>query len=78
MFTLRATGPYAESLINWKHVRIEGFMVTRWSARWREGVQQMREWIDQVIITQLLCIWVYYAMHGTSIVVIRIYLLTIM
>ncbi|KAF2367760.1 Alcohol dehydrogenase C-terminal [Trinorchestia longiramus] len=41
------SSPYSEALINHKELRVEGFLVNRWSDRWREGIQQLRKWIDE-------------------------------
>lgn len=30
-----------------KQLKVEGFVVYRWASRWTEGIQQMKEWIDQ-------------------------------
>ncbi|XP_018028153.1 prostaglandin reductase 1 isoform X1 [Hyalella azteca] len=39
--------PLSEGTIIWKQLRVEGFIVTRWLPRWREGIKQMRDWIDE-------------------------------
>lgn len=38
----------------WKQLRVEGFLVGRWSDRWMEGINQMKEWIVQVSSAILL------------------------
>lgn len=41
------TSPYNEGTMIWKQLRVEGFLVGRWSDRWMEGINQMKEWIVQ-------------------------------
>lgn len=39
--------PDLAKLFNWKQLRMEGFLVPRWTNRWMEGLKQMAEWIMQ-------------------------------
>lgn len=41
------TVPDLAKLFNWKQLRMEGFIVHRWTDRWMEGIKQMAEWISQ-------------------------------
>ena len=43
-----SAGPFIESIIIPKQLKIEGFMVFRWGNRWQEGLSQMAEWMSQV------------------------------
>merc|ERR1712168_836193 len=42
-----ANSPYDAALIIGKQLRLEGFMVYRWAARWMEGLGQMKDWVLQ-------------------------------
>lgn len=39
--------PDLQKLFNWKQLRMEGFIVMRWSNRWMEGLSHMLEWIKE-------------------------------
>lgn len=39
--------PDLQKVFNWKQLKMEGFLVPRWTHRWSEGLKQMAEWIMQ-------------------------------
>merc|ERR1719341_751820 len=39
--------PYSEGAILWKQLRVEGFIVSRWGARWNEGLNKMLQWVKE-------------------------------
>ena len=48
---LLPSGAFKERILIPKQLRVEGFIVTRWGARWMEGLNQMAEWVMQVSST---------------------------
>lgn len=43
--------PCCEGTFVAKQLKMEGFLVQRWSNRWMEGLTQMTKWIQEVEIT---------------------------
>ena len=41
--------PGAEPELVFKQLKMEGFLVHRWINRWLEGLNQMLQWIDEVL-----------------------------
>ncbi|XP_044142278.1 prostaglandin reductase 1-like isoform X2 [Bufo gargarizans] len=39
------SGPYIQPIILFKQLRMEGFMVTRWSDKFQEGQKQLLQWV---------------------------------
>ncbi|XP_050716104.1 prostaglandin reductase 1-like [Eriocheir sinensis] len=39
------TGAFKERVVLTKQLRVEGFLVTRWGARWMEGLNQLKAWV---------------------------------
>lgn len=39
--------PFSESILLWKQLRVEGFIVVRWADRWMEGIEQMKQWVQE-------------------------------
>lgn len=39
--------PDIQKFFNWKQLRMEGFMIYRWMARWPEGTKQLTEWVKE-------------------------------
>ncbi|XP_042231321.1 prostaglandin reductase 1-like isoform X1 [Homarus americanus] len=42
---LVANSPFDAGLIITKQLRVEGFLVPRWIARWMEGLNQLKQWV---------------------------------
>ncbi|KAB7506356.1 Prostaglandin reductase 1 [Armadillidium nasatum] len=45
--TLFLNSPFHEGTIIWKQLKIEGFIVHRWTNRWMEGINQLKKWIEE-------------------------------
>ena len=41
--------PGAEPELVFQQLKMEGFLVQRWTNRWLEGLNQMLQWIDEVL-----------------------------
>ena len=40
--------PACEAAFVFKQLKMEGFLVGRWTPRWMEGLSQMTKWIQEV------------------------------
>ncbi|XP_063607436.1 prostaglandin reductase 1-like [Penaeus indicus] len=41
------TSPLNPATVLWKQLAVEGFIVTRWFDRWMEGIEQIKQWINE-------------------------------
>lgn len=46
--------PACESMFVFKQLKMEGFLVGRWTSRWMEGLTQMSKWIQEVSSNKLV------------------------
>ncbi len=48
--------PACEAAFVFKQLKMEGFLVSRWTSRWMEGLSQMTKWIQEVYILNFLLV----------------------
>lgn len=46
--TAPTMAPACEAAFVFKQLKMEGFLVSRWTSRWMEGLSQMTKWIQEV------------------------------
>lgn len=61
MLDISFPGPYPLTTINWKQVKIEGFMQSRWQSDHPQGLKKLMGWYKEVLL--LLALFREYLSH---------------